>query len=74
MATRKENIATALDNIAAAIASLTSNPRPNYSIDGRSYSWQSLLDSLLKNQEQLLIADQQADGPFEVFSLPPDSF
>jgi len=72
VATRKQNIATALDNIAARIADLTANPRPNYSIDGRSYSWQSLLDSLLAAQEKLLQADQQADGPFEVVTWPPE--
>lgn len=73
MATRAENIQTALDNISARIAEMTVAPKPNYSIDGRSYSWQSLFDSLVKNQESLLAALQAADGPFEVITYPPGS-
>lgn len=71
MATRQQNIQTALDNISARIAEMTVAPKPNYSIDGRSYSWQSLFDSLIKQQEALLLALQQADGPFEVQTFPP---
>ena len=70
MATRADNINAALDNIAARLAEMTVAPKPNYSIDGRSYSWQSLFDSLIANQEKLQLALQQADGPFEVTSYP----
>lgn len=73
MATRKENIQTALDNIAARLAEMTVSPRPNYSVDGHSYSWQSLFDSLVKQQDVLLAALQAADGPFEVQTFPPGS-
>ena len=66
MATGKENLATALANVRKAIADLTLNPRPNYSLDGRSYSWNELLSSLIENENKLLVAIQAADGPFEV--------
>ena len=68
--TRKENIQTALDNIAARIAEMTVAPKPNYSIDGRSYSWGSLFDSLIAQQEKLEEALQRVDGPFEVTTYP----
>lgn len=73
MATRKENIKTALDNIAARIAEMSVAPKPNYSIDGRSYSWNQLFESLIKMQHDLLVADQEADGPFEIVTYPPGS-
>lgn len=71
MATNKENLQLAYDRTCQALADLSLNPRPNYSIDGRSYSWQSLFDSLLKRQESLLMAMQKDDGPFEIVSWPP---
>lgn len=73
MATRAENIQTALDNVAARLAEMTVAPKPNYSIDGRNYSWQSLFDSLVKNQLELEEALQRAGGPFEVQTYPPGS-
>lgn len=72
MATRAESYDVALDNIAARIAEMTVAPKPNYSIDGRSYSWQSLFDSLIKAQMDLLTARLNADGPFEVVSTPAE--
>lgn len=68
MATRKENLQTALDRCTAALADLYTNPRPDYSIDGRSYSWSALRKSLLEEQMQLEEALQRADGPFEVIN------
>ncbi len=36
------------------IAALLANPTPNVSLDGKSVSWQSYLDSLLKHQADLI--------------------
>jgi len=69
MPTRGQNIDTALDNIAAQLASMTANPKPNYSIDGQSVSWADYLNMLLQQQESLYHARQMADGPFEVRSM-----
>ncbi len=66
MATNKQNLQTAYTNVCQAIADLSANPRPNYSIDGRSYSWNELFMSLLDKQAVLLAAIQNSDGPFEV--------
>lgn len=66
MATYAENLSTARDNIAAQLAAMTVSPRPNYSIDGESMSWQSLFDSLNTQLEKINEKIQMADGGFEV--------
>lgn len=65
MATAKENLQTAYDNCCAALAALYNDPKPSYSVGGRSYSWNELRESLTKDQYALLQAIQAADGPFE---------
>lgn len=57
---------TALANVEAQIASLTANYKPTYSIDGKSVSWESYLNSLLAAQEKLREAIIRAEGPAEV--------
>lgn len=69
MATRAQNLDTAIDNLAAKIAEATANPKPNYSLDGESYSWESWLAMLMNQMEVLEKARQRADGPFEVRSF-----
>ena len=66
MATNQQNLQTALANVTAAIASLSVNPRPNYSVDGRSYSWNELFTSLIEQQSKLRQAIQESEAPFEV--------
>ena len=56
----------ALANVSLALVDMTANPKPNYSVDGASYSWQSLFDSLMAKQRELRIAIQECDGAFEV--------
>lgn len=68
MATRAENLQTALDNIAARLAEMTVNPKPDYSVDGESYSWAGLFQMLTAQQTELEKALQRASGPFEVRS------
>lgn len=46
MATYQQNLETSRDNIAAALADATANPKPNYSVDGQSVSWGDYLESL----------------------------
>lgn len=52
-------------NLLARIDEITSQPKPNYSIDGQSVSWQSYLDSLFA---KLKAIDDQivSSEPFEV--------
>lgn len=68
MATFAANLETARDNVAARLVEITSQPKPNYSVDGESYSWAeyfSVLSSQLKTLEEAL---QRADGPFNIRS------
>lgn len=56
-------------NILAQIEDITQNPKPNYSIDGQSVSWQNHLDSLwakLKEINDMIAAEE---GPIEEVSL-----
>lgn len=62
------NLQTALDQISQLIVDVTASPKPDYSIDGVSYSWGSYLSMLLDKQQTLLQLIQQVSGPYEVFS------
>lgn len=64
--TYAENLETARDNIAAIIAEITADPKPTYSLEGQSVSWESYLSMLLDKQEVLNKAIQQAGSPFQV--------
>ena len=57
---------TAIANVKADLAALTANPKPNYSIDGQSYSWGDLFDKYTQGLERLYKLRQMDDGPFEV--------
>ena len=65
MATARENLATARDQVALRIKEVTSSPKPDYSIDGKSVSWASYLDMLLRQYAEL---EKLANGPWEVRS------
>lgn len=71
MATDAENLVLlteARDNIITRIVEVTSNPKPNYEIDGQKVKWADYLKTLqesLKKQNELI---QQMDDLFEVHS------
>ncbi len=65
MATARENLQTARDNVALRIKQITESPKPSYSIDGKSVSWTEYLDMLLRQFREL---EALANGPFEVRS------
>lgn len=64
MATYEQNLVTARDNLAAALASATANPCPNYSIDGQTVSFADYIDSL-NRQIDTINAKIAAGTPFE---------
>jgi hypothetical protein len=64
--TAAENLQTAYDNVARLIAEITEDPKPDYSLDGESYSWGAYLDMLTRQLETLQKQLQRASGPFEV--------
>lgn len=67
MPTYLENLIAARDNVAANLADITATPKPNYTIDGQTVSWQSLFDSYLEHLERLDAQIAAAD-PFEIHS------
>lgn len=68
MPTDAENLATIRSNLLTYIASVTANPKPTYSIDGQSVSWDDHLASLWKQLESLDEQIATAGGPYEVHS------
>lgn len=66
MASYSDNLITIRDNVAAKLAAMSVNPKPNYSIDGESISWQSLFDSLTDQLKKLNELIAMSDGGFEV--------
>lgn len=68
MATYRENLITARDEIAERLAAISANPKPNYSLDGESYSWADYFDMLSRNLKNIEEAIQRADTPFEIRS------
>ena len=48
-----DNLLAARDNVAANLAAITAEPKPNYRIDGQMVSWQHLFDSYLNQLERL---------------------
>lgn len=65
MPTNAEQIATIKTQTLALIASITAQPKPNYSINGQSVSWGEYLKQL---QETVAWCDAQlsSEEPFEI--------
>jgi hypothetical protein len=63
-----DSLTQAQTNIGALIVQVTTNPQPNYSVDGESYSWADYLSMLMAQAKVLDEAIQRAGGPFEVSS------
>lgn len=68
MATYRENLITTRDEIAERLAAISANPKPNYSLDGESYSWADYFDMLTRNLKSVEEAIQRSDTPFEIRS------
>lgn len=66
--TALENIAAAINNIAAKIAEVSANPKPNYSLDGESYSWADYLKMLTEQITELRQAQAVLSSPYEIRS------
>lgn len=59
------DLTTALQNLDTQIASVTSSPKPNYTLNGKTVGWSEFLANLVKQRGELkrLI---QAEQPFLV--------
>ena len=64
----QDDLLTARANCAARLVEITSKPKPDYSIDGESYSWAGYFQALTNQLEILDHAIQRADGAWEVNS------
>ena len=65
MATYEENLITIRDNLAAKLASLSVSPKPNYSVDGQSFShadYFRMLNEQLTNANKMIASG----APFEL--------
>ncbi len=61
------SLITARDNFAAQLAAFSAGPpKPNYSLDGESYSWSEYADALQRRIDLLNISIAKADGGFDV--------
>ena len=54
-----------LNNIDTKLLDLSANPKPNYSINGQSISWQSLFESLIQQRQNILQLLVVLQGPGE---------
>lgn len=66
MATYLQNLTTSRDNLAAALAAESANPRETYSVDGRSYSWNEYRQSLVTQIDELNALVIKATGAVEI--------
>lgn len=69
MATDAEMLATIKSQLLARITEITAQPKPNYTIDGQTISWQSYLDSLWDKVEKVEAQITSASGSFQVESF-----
>jgi hypothetical protein len=67
MPTYLEQLTTTRDQVAANLAAITASPKPDYTIDGQTVSWQALFESYLE-QLAALEARIAAADPFEEHS------
>jgi len=51
--------------ITVRLAEITAQPKPSYSVEGHSYSWQQYFDSLVAKREELMKQRAQ-EQPFEI--------
>lgn len=63
------NLQTARSSLISEISTAEANPRPSYSIDGQSVSYDAYVKSLYERLEKLNKLIVQIEGPFEDQSI-----
>lgn len=63
-----DDLGTAIAQVAAQIKDITLNPKPTYSVNGQSVSWESYLSMLTDQLVKLQAAQQSLAGPFQRIS------
>ena len=69
MTPEQQLIQQALINVAQQLVNMTTNPKPSYSLDGKSVSWDEHYNALVASQEKLRKQLQAAGGPFTITSV-----
>jgi hypothetical protein len=64
--TNAQNLDAAISNITALLAQLTATPKPAYTIDGVSYSWESYFAMLTGQLAELRRQRQVEDGAWQL--------
>ncbi len=64
----QQNLQQTITNITQALANLSISPKPSYSVDGVSYSWESLFSMLTDKLKVLRQEVQAEDGAFEIIT------
>ncbi len=62
------DLQTALQQVDTLIVQMTANPKPTYSVDGVSYSWESYFAMLCTQREKLEVLIVDAGGPYELIT------
>jgi len=65
------NLEEARDNAASTLASITANPKPNYTVNGQSVQWSEyskMLTNLIDRLNKLIAAGEVDEEPFEIIS------
>lgn len=63
-----DDLITARDNIAARIKEMTTNFKPTYTVDGRTFQWGELLSIYMKSLSDLKLQIASEEGPFSLES------
>lgn len=66
MPTASENLQTAINNLASALATESANPKPSYSINGESVDWNGYRAAMLKQIRDMSDLVDDLNGPFDV--------
>lgn len=66
MALTVAQIDTLISNINTILVTITTNPQPNYSVDGESVSYDTYKNSLIQNLKDLMELRSIVGRPFEI--------
>lgn len=64
----QSNVADAITQLTSVIKDITSNPKPNYSINGQSVSWADYLTTVTTQLNQMLEIQQKINSPYIIQS------
>ncbi len=69
MPTFLENLITSRDNLATELATESANPRPDYSVDGRSFPWSAYRRMLKEDIDDLQKQIFALEGDTEIRTI-----